>query len=287
MAGAAARGPSAKEPVRQEACLRGMADLSTTSGLPLWLDAEHETVVLAQPGGTLRSEPQPLQLLRRVLLDPAAPAPDPPYWLFVEVALPSDQAVFSEHGIRHDLLVLRAGRLGPEYIKTWGHVQLCADGRQCPEAYGVLHGRAAFLLQQQAEAPEHPRGSAHVEDVRWLQAGPGQKAVVPATHGVVIANLGDQPLVLSRLAAADAWPTHQVYDRLQGAAYYLVERRGRMALVPNGRYQPPMPPPHEEPPLHAPELGVAQDMPLYSAFVHRPELMDWLRQGIPAVEGVG
>ncbi len=263
-----------------------MIDLSAPSGLPLWLDAQREALVLAQPGAALRCEPQPLDLVRRVLLDSEAPAPEPLYWLFVQVALPTDEGVFDEHGVRHDVLMLRPGRVGREYTKTWGHIQICADGLQCPEAYGVLHGRAAFLLQELQEAPEQPSWPARLADVRWIQAEQGHKVVVPAAYGVVISNLGDEPLVVSRLGAAQAWPVHLTYERMQGAAYYVVEREGRPALEPNARYAPPLPPPREEAHLHAPELGVADETPLYSAYVHEPERFSWLREGVPAVAGV-
>ncbi len=263
-----------------------MDDLSPTSGLPLWLDHQHQTLVLDQPGGALRPDALPLRLVRRTLLDPGALSPEILYWTFLDVALPTDEGVFREHGVRHNLLMLRPGRVGPEYIKTWGHHQICADGVQCPEVYGVLHGRGLLLLQQQEEAPEEPVGRVRLADVRWIEALAGQKVVVPAAYGLVIVNLGVEPFVLSNLVAARAWPVHLVYDALHGAAYYVSERDGEMAAEPNRRYAEPLPPVREDTPIEAPELGVEAEVPLYSAFVHQPERFDWLLQGAPSTIGV-
>ncbi len=264
------------------ACVPGMVDLSELSGLPLWLDPQQESLVLAQPLLELRPEPQPTRLLSHVLLDPAAPLPEVYCWVYRDVALATDEGVFHERGVRHDLLLLHPGRLGREFVKTWGHVTSCAEEVQCPEVYGALHGRGLFLAQEPAEPPLGDGGPPSLRDVRWIEAVPGQKVIVPAGYGVVIANVGDAPLVLSRLVAADTWPVHRLFEEMGGAAYYVVERGGEPEAEPNPHYARPLPPVRKEEPLAAPDLGVEQDTPLYSAFVHHPERFAWLRQGLPA-----
>ncbi len=262
-----------------------MVDLSDTSGLPLWLDAGQQSLVLAQPLLELHAEPQPRHLLRYVLLDPSAPGPEIPYWVYREVALTTDQGVFQEHGVRHNMLLLRPGRLGPEYVKTWGHSASCAEAAQCPEAYGVLYGHALFLAQQPVEEPATPGGGVRLSDVRWIEARAGEKVIVPADYGVVIVNLGDEPLALSCLVAAEAWPVHVAYERMRGAGYYVVERAGHAEAEPNRHYVQPLPAIGREAPLEAPDLGVEEGTPLYSAFVHRPERFVWLREGAPLLAG--
>ena len=265
---------------------QGMEDLAATSGLPLWLDRQHDDLVLAQPGETLKPAPQHLRSMRRVLLDPSATSPEIPYCAFPDVVLRTDEGVFNELGVRHNLLLLRPGRVGPEFIKTRGHALLCAGGVRCPEAYAVLRGRALFLLQEHRQQPEEPAGRVRLADVRQIEALAGQKVVVPPTYGVVVINLGSEPLALSNLMAAQAWPVHQVYDRMRGAAYYITERDGEMAAEPNRRYAEPLPPLREDAPLRAPDLGVVEEEPLYSAFVHRPERFRWLLEGSSIVAGV-
>jgi len=263
-----------------------MDDLSASSGLPLWLDRQHNDLVLAQHGETLQPEAQPLQIVRRVLLDPGVLSPEILYWAFSDVALPGDEGVFHERGVRHNLLLLPSGRVGAEYIKTWGHTLICADGLQCPEAYGVLRGRGLFLLQEQAEEPERPTGRIRLTGVRWVEARAGQKVVVPASYGVVAINLGSEPLVLSNLVAAGARPVHLVYELMRGAAYYVAARDDEVAAEPNRHYAEPLPPLHEDAPVRAPDLGVTDEEPLYSAFVHQPESFGWLLEGVPTVASV-
>jgi glucose-6-phosphate isomerase len=263
-----------------------MEDLAGTSGLPLWLNTQEHVLVLTQPGANLEAEPQPLQNLRRVLHDAAVQEPAIPDWVYHDVLLPTDEGVFHEHGVRHSLWLLRAGRLGKEYIKTWGHVAICTDGLMCPEAYGVLYGWALFLLQQTVERPQDAPSSPQVRDVRRIEASPGQKVVVPAGYGVVVANVGAGELVLASLASANAWPVHRTFEQTHGAAYYVLAREGAVVLEANPRYAQPLPPVHEDAPLQAPELGISDQEPLYSALVHRPERFAWLQEGAPSLEGV-
>jgi glucose-6-phosphate isomerase len=262
-----------------------MEDLAGTSGLPLWLDTQRSDLYLAQPGEGLRPEPQPLRLMRQVLLDRDATGPEVLYWRFPDVALPTDEGVFSERGVRHDLLMLRPGRVGAEFIKTWGHALTCGAGLWCPEVYGVLRGRALFLLQEQAEEPAEPVGRVALSDVRQIDALAGQKVIVPARYGVVVINPGSEPLVLSSLLAAQSSRIHQVYHRMRGAAYYVTERDDEIAVEPNRRYAEPLPPLREDAPLRAPDLGVVEEKPLYSAFVHQPESFRWLQEGAPVAAG--
>ena len=269
-----------------EACAAGMVDLSLTSGLPLWLDAQSTTLVLAQPLLELRPDPQPRRLLESVLLDPTAPGPEVPCMVYRGVALATDEGVFEEHGVRHNLLMLHAGRIGREYVKTRGHVASCGEEGQCPEAYGVVHGQAIFLVQQPQSEPGRTACWSQVRDVRWIEARPGQKVIVPADSGVVIINLDKGPLVVSHLVAAEAWPVHLMYQQLGGAAYYVVERDGAPVAEPNPRYAQPVPPVRREGPLEAPGLGVEEGLPLYSAFVHGPQRFAWLRQGAPMLAEV-
>ncbi len=256
---------------------RGMEDLSRISGLPLWLDVARGTMVLAQPGGVLRGEPQSLEAAREVLLEPAAAAPEVLYWTFRDVVLPADVDVFREQGLRHSLLLLRPGRIGREYVKTHGHREALADGVGSPEAYGVLYGRAVFLLQQAIEQGGEWQEAIGLTDVRWIEAAAGDKVVVPAGYGVVVANTGQEPLLLSNLVAADSWPAYRAYDRMQGAAYYIVAWGRRPRAVPNPRYEQPLVPPLRDVPVEASELGVEPQRPLYSAVVHDPERFGWLR----------
>ncbi|MDI7275039.1 MAG: glucose-6-phosphate isomerase family protein, partial [Anaerolineae bacterium] len=190
-------GPTLARAGRGEARARGMRDLSAASGLPLWLDEERSTLVLAQPNGVLRGDPQPAHAARAVLLDPEAPAPEVLYWVFRDVVLPTDADLFRERGLRHNLLLLPAGRVGQEYIKTWGHQATSADGSGCPEAYGVLRGKAFFLLQRPGGEPARSADRVRLSDVRCIQAEAGGKVAVPAGYGVVVANVGDGTLLLS------------------------------------------------------------------------------------------
>jgi oxalate decarboxylase/phosphoglucose isomerase-like protein (cupin superfamily) len=269
---------------RGTACLQGMVDLTPLSGLPLWLDPQGPRLFLEQPQQELSCHVRTAAMLADVLLEPDSPTPDYLYCLFSDVVLPTDAGVWQEHDLRHDLLLVRAGLVGREYCKTGGHALVRADGAWCPQVFGVLHGRGGFLLQEPID--NECLGMPPVQSVRWVVAGPGHKVLVPAQYGITIANLGEEPLVLSSIAAIDSWPEHRFYRCQRGAAYYVVDERQQPDFVGNPRYAQPLPPVRFEAPTTAPNLGISDDVPLYSAFVHAPEGLAWLKQGVPARMGV-
>ena len=264
-----------------------MVNLAGSAGLPLWLDVRHEKLVWAQPLERLETLAHGYETVRCGVRDPAAPLPDPIYWFFPNVVLATDRAVFQEGGVQHSLWLLRPGRIGEEYIKTEGHTLVRPDGVRCSQAYGVVYGRALFLLQELGEGPAQLPGCLQVGDVRWIEAQSGQKVLVPPTYGTVIINLGSEPLVVSSLQATLAWPVHRVYEERQGAAYLVVEREGSMVVEPNRRYPGLLPPISRREPSCEPDLGIVAGVPLYSAYVLWPWRFTWLLEGIPATAGVG
>ncbi len=262
------------------ACVEGMLDLAATSGLPLWLDRERRTLLLTQPMQTLH--PQPLPMAGAPLPPPAEPSPETPYLLFPDVILPTDKGVFGEFGVRHNLLLLQPGRSGQGCAITRSRTLARPNGTPCPQAYGVLHGRGLFLLPGEGPEWERPTGSLGPGDVRWIAARAGQKVIVPPGYGVMLVNQGAEPLVLSNLEACEAQPLEPSYEPPEAGEYRIVERGGQ-AVVEASQ---PLTPVERREPLSAPELGVVEDLPLYSAFVHHPDRFGWLRGGMLALAGV-
>jgi len=264
-------------PIQPETCARGMVDLSAESGLPLWLDLEHDRLVLMQPAQ---------QLEAGNWLPGMQASAGANYWLFPDVALPTDVGVFAEYGVRHNLLLIPPREPGGEYTRVDAHALALPDGARCGEAYGVVYGQVIFLLQQQPLGPGPVPVGPAASVVRWLAAQTGDKILVPPeTDGLAIVNTGEQPLVLSNLAASAALPVAQPYEGSEDA-YQVCEHQGRPRVQADERYRGPRPAIYHSTPTSAPALGLVEDVPLYSAFVHDPEQFHWLVVGAPAVTGV-
>ena len=105
--------------------------------------------------------------LRDVLADPEAlddVADRPAYLLYRGVHCPADTRLLADHGLRYDLTVILPGEVSGELVKTAGHIHNAApDGVGYPEIYDVVHGHAAFILQEDGAAA---RDDHHVRSGR-------------------------------------------------------------------------------------------------------------------------
>lgn len=259
-------------------------DLRTTSSLPLALLADG-WIAFADGLPPVRPAVRTRPALADVLLDPHAEGPDELYYMYRGVGFPGDAAAFAAEGVRYDVTVLRPGTLGREYVKTYGHYHPLAPAQALayPEVYEVLAGRGHFLLQKPGAPPHRPPGGTAgrpdaacgraVTDVILVEAGPGEKVLIPPGYGHVTINPADGWLVIGNLVAVEFDALYEPYRRARGAAYYEVAGEG---FRPNPRYGS-VPPLRRLPPTAHPALGLQTGVPLYRAFLEAPGRFRFLR----------
>ncbi|HEX6989084.1 MAG TPA: glucose-6-phosphate isomerase family protein [Bacillota bacterium] len=164
--------------------------------------------------------------LRPVLADPEAGGPDQVYFMYRDAGPAEPRRAARRLGLRYDLTVLRPGRIGPEYVKTFGHEHPAApDGVAYPELYQVVAGEAWFILQD-------------ARRVRVIRAAAGDCALIPPGFGHVTVNVGSGPLVLANWVEATFASRYGPYRRRRGAAVYVVAGEAGPALRPNPAYDP-------------------------------------------------
>ena len=168
--------------------------------------------------------PRTIGEIRGVLMDPSCECPEPLYYMYRDLARsPGDRAWLGSEGIRYDITLIPARTLCGEYVKTKGHHHPPGpSGVPYPEVYEVLEGRAHFLLQTRT-----------AEDVRLVEAGAGDRAIVAPGFGHVTINPGRETLVLANIVSTRFESDYSAYEELRGAAYY--ELAGG-AMVRNPRY---------------------------------------------------
>ncbi|HEY3283638.1 MAG TPA: glucose-6-phosphate isomerase family protein [Armatimonadota bacterium] len=257
-----------------------MVDLSEQAGFPLWLDPPTLHIRLGEGfvfGKGLPDE-QPdtrtLEGMRPVLLDHDAEAPDPVlYTMYRDVRRVEDGDRWERLGLRFDITVVRPGALGAEWVKTFGHYHPTPLDSHLPfpEVYGVLHGRARYLLQHAVD-PQVPADRQPIDDVVWVDAEPGDKVVMLPGYGHVTINPGDEPLVMVDWVDRTFRSLYQPYLDARGGAYYALsggewERNPRQPQVPGLRPARPLP---------VPELGLLPGLPLYTAADEDPNRFLWL-----------
>lgn len=280
-----------------------MLDLTSAAGLPLGL-ADGARLIVPPGAGNPRPAVRTLEEMRPYLADPDARGPAELYFMYRDLGRPDDRKAYGPFGLRYDVTVLIPGAVAGELIKTAGHYHpapggvagSAPEGRggvSFPEVYGVIHGRAHYLLQDgRVGDPER---------AFLIEAGAGDVVVVPPDFGHVTINPGPEPLVMANWVEATFASVYGPYAARRGASHYEFAGDGGEGRVePNPRY-PAVPlerltaarfaalcPPGEDlwraakldgwaegrsglRPLY--DVGVAE--PGRLAFLTRPEAYDW------------
>lgn len=255
-----------------------MLDLREISGLPIVLDGLQIKFSGSLP--TVHPSVRRLSDIREVLYNQAAGGPEELYFMYRDVAMPEHRDYIDRYSIRYDITVMSPGKIGSEYVKTAGHYHPQVPGQDMayPEVYEVLHGRAHYIMQRPSRPGKDGRTGKDgdsVEDVIIVDAGPGDKVLMPPGYGHVTVNAGDEPLVMTNCVASVFSSVYEPYKRLHGAAYYEVENEGKSVFVPNDHYRE-TPAPRLARPVDVPALGLHRGIPLYRCFTGEPERFAFL-----------
>ncbi|MEK7093517.1 MAG: glucose-6-phosphate isomerase family protein [Patescibacteria group bacterium] len=125
-----------------------------------------------------------------------------------------------------------------EYIKTYGHYHIGA----LDETYWFLAGEGVALLQKLTDQSD----PSVVAEFKAIQVKAGDSVYMPAGYGHLMLNTGKTWLVMeddSPVEGPDdsaSMPGHADYEavkQMRGFAYYVVEKDGKPALVPNKLYK--------------------------------------------------
>ena len=156
-----------------------------------------------------------------VLMDPDAPGPEVHYYMI------------RGGSEKKNITVWESGRVGGEYIKTFGHYHVS----DFIETYEIVFGEGIVMLQS-------PVVENKVEWVKAIFVKVGNSVQIPKRAGHLMVNTGASWLVTiddSPVEGMDqAWPKHADYEpvrRMHGFAYYIVEKGGRPEFVKNPNYK--------------------------------------------------
>lgn len=141
---------------------------------------------------------------------------------------------------KRNITVWETGKVGDEYIKTYGHYHV----GNLDETYWIVQGEGVALLQKRVEEDGAPVADK-IEEFKAVRVKAGDSVYMPPGHGHLVVNTGKEWLVtVDNSPVADAgdsasMPGHADYEpvkAMQGFAYYVVEKDGAPALVRNQRY---------------------------------------------------
>lgn len=170
------------------------------------------------------------QKMREVLMEPEAPGPAVHYHM---VRGGSDQ---------RNITIWEPGKVGDEYIKTYGHYHVGI----LDETYWILYGEGIALVQKRVERDGQPVDD-EVEQVHAVHVKAGDLLYMPTGWGHLVVNISDTFFVTADDSPVNfedvdpvSLPGHADYEavkRMQGFCYYVVERDGKPTLVKNSKYK--------------------------------------------------
>ena len=139
---------------------------------------------------------------------------------------------------KRNVTVLETGTVGGEYIKTYGHYHI----GDLDETYWFAGGEGV-VLQQKLIDEQNPDA---VEEFKAIPVTPGDSVYMPPGYGHLMVNTGNAWLVMVDDSPVEgtgdsaSMPGHADYEmvkKMHGFAYYVVEKNGKPALVPNKLYK--------------------------------------------------
>lgn len=169
--------------------------------------------------------------MKEVLMEPNAPGPDVHYYMI-------------RGGTnKTNITVWEVGKVGSEYIKTYGHYHV----GKLDETYTVLQGEGIVLLQKRKRDASGNPIDDEIEEFSAIRVIKGNSVFIPSEVGHLVVNTGNTWLVTSDDSPVNfeerdpvSLPGHADYEpvkKLRGFAYYAVEQDGKPTLVRNPLYK--------------------------------------------------
>lgn len=168
---------------------------------------------------------RPHEKMKDVLMNPEAPGPTIHYYMI------------RGGSKKRNVTIWETGTVDGEYIKTYGHYHV----GDLDETYWILQGEGIALLQKRV-GEEADR----IEEFKAIPVKAGDSVYMPPGHGHLVVNTGSQWLVTADNSPVEgaedsaSMPGHADYEpvkQMKGFAYYVVEKDGKPALVPNKLYK--------------------------------------------------
>lgn len=142
---------------------------------------------------------------------------------------------------KRNITVWETGKVGDEYIKTYGHYHV----GNLDETYLILQGEGIALLQKMVVENGAPQPDK-IEEFKAIPVKAGDSVYMPSGYGHLVANTGKEWFVTSDDSPVEeagdsaSMPGHADYEsvkQMHGFAYYVVEKNGVPTLVRNTLYR--------------------------------------------------
>jgi len=139
----------------------------------------------------------------------------PLYFMYRDLYKQNDRQRILENDLRYDITVIPSNMLGREYVKTKGHYHPVAKSMTYPELYGVLQGKAHYLLQK--------RDGNGLSRTILIEAKKGDAVVIPPGYGHITINPSDEELKMANWVYRNFDSLYDPILEREGGAWFELE----------------------------------------------------------------
>lgn len=142
-----------------------------------------------------------------------------------------------------NITIWEPGTVSGEYIKTYGHYHV----GNLDETYWILYGEGIALLQKLVLNKNGEMIPNIVDEFKAIPVSKNDGTYMPSGYGHLLVNIGSTYFVTADDSPVDfeevdpvSLPGHadyQLVKKMRGFAYYVIEHKGKPALLRNKLYK--------------------------------------------------
>lgn len=142
-----------------------------------------------------------------------------------------------------NITIWEPGKVGQEYIKTYGHYHV----GDIEETYWIIYGEGVTIAQRRLVGADGEPVDDEVEEMRIVRVKEGDAVYMPKGWAHAAVNIGERFFVTADDSPVNfedvdpsSLPGHADYEpikRMRGMAYYIIEKDGQPGLVKNPLYK--------------------------------------------------
>jgi len=143
----------------------------------------------------------------------------------------------------HNITIWESGKVGKEYIKTYGHYHV----GDISETYWIVYGEGITIAQKRVVGTDGEPVNEEIEQIKIVRVRAGEAVYMSKGWAHAAVNIGktffatadDSPVNFEDVDPSSL-PGHADYEpikKMHGMAYYIVEENGQPTLVKNPTYK--------------------------------------------------
>ncbi|MCA9385393.1 hypothetical protein KC717_01970 [Candidatus Dojkabacteria bacterium] len=244
-----------------------MISLQDVCDLPIEFDDLDNDFKMPECLHCRRKKDIPIESLAHTLLNSAINYPKSVYSEY-SVFLEEDEQVFAKDELNYDLLVIPAGLLGIEFIKS--HIYYSPISSECNNMkfstiVEGIQGMTTVVMQKNTAACAPGTNQPMVQEGIMIELQPKDKIAIPEGYFYTFVNTTGDTVILSRVYKQYKTAPTDSLSRTKGLAYFCIRKNAKQEFVFNPRFRN-IPSIKKMSPRdnHMPELGFDLSESLYN-----------------------